>query len=116
MKQEDINRRNLEERVRDLSGKTVEYQKIINELSSEVHRLNELLKTRMMQASEMEGRINQLIEEKGLLEQRVGNEEGNRKRVEDYENKLAMISLEVERLNNNLKVKSNEKSEADREI
>jgi hypothetical protein len=35
------------------------------------------------------------------LKQQAGNEG----KIEDYENKFALISLEVERLNNNLKMK-----------
>ena len=34
MKQEDISKRNADDRIRDLSAKTGEYQKIINELST----------------------------------------------------------------------------------
>jgi len=49
MKQEDSNRHTMEERITDLTSKSAEYQKIINELSAEVHRLNELLKNRLVQ-------------------------------------------------------------------
>ena len=49
MRQEDIAKRNLEERVADLTAKSNEYQKIINELSTEVRRLNDVLKAKLVQ-------------------------------------------------------------------
>lgn len=52
-KQEDSNRMILEERVNDLTGKNGQYQNIITELSTEVHRLNELLKNKLIQINEI---------------------------------------------------------------
>ena len=48
MLQEDNNKKALNERISDLNKKSNEYQKIVNELSSEVNRLNEILKLKLL--------------------------------------------------------------------
>lgn len=62
----------------------------------------------------MESRISHLSNDNMKLQQVSESENGLRGKVEEYENKLALISLELERLNNNIKVKTGEKVEADR--
>lgn len=47
MMQEDLGKKNTQERINDLTKKSGEYQKLINELSSEIQRLNEILKVKL---------------------------------------------------------------------
>ena len=57
MAQEDISKKNTQERISDLTRKCAEYQKLINELSSEIQRLNEILKAKVQEASVLENRL-----------------------------------------------------------
>jgi predicted nucleic acid-binding Zn-ribbon protein len=57
MAQEDISKRNAQERTNDLTRKCGEYQKLINELSSEIQRLNEILKARLQENSVLENKM-----------------------------------------------------------
>lgn len=110
MQQEDNNKRNLQERVSDLSRKSNDYQKLINDLSGEVQRLNEVLRTKLQECSILEGKLHQLAAERDRLQAALQSEGGNRSKLEDYENKFALISLEIERLNGGLKNKVQEKN------
>jgi peptidoglycan hydrolase CwlO-like protein len=49
--QEDIGKKSTQERVNDLTRKSTEYQKLINELSGEIQRLNEILKAKLQETT-----------------------------------------------------------------
>ena len=64
MLQEDNNKKALNERISDLNKKSNEYQKIVNELSSEVNRLNEILKLKLLLNNDLEARLGSHAAEK----------------------------------------------------
>ncbi len=51
MMQEDISKKNAQERISELTKKSSEYQKLTNDLSSEVQRLNEIMKAKLQEYS-----------------------------------------------------------------
>jgi chromosome segregation ATPase len=116
MQQEDHSKRNLQERVGDLSRKSNDYQKLINDLSGEVQRLNEVLRTKLQECSILENKSHQLAAERDRLQAALLSEGNNRSKLEDYENKFALISLEIERLNSGLKNKIQEKNEVEQQV
>lgn len=60
MAQEDISKKNAQERVSELARKCTEYQKLINELSGEIQRLNEILRTKLQEVSILENKLQYL--------------------------------------------------------
>lgn len=105
MAQEDITKKNAQERANELSKKCTDYQKLINDLSGEIQRLNEILRTKLQEVSILENKMQYLAGEKHRLDNELHQHGDKDSKIEDYENKFALISLEVERLNNNLKMK-----------
>jgi DNA repair exonuclease SbcCD ATPase subunit len=111
-----VGKRNLQERVGDLSRKTNEYQRIIEELSAEIKRLNDILKAKLGDIGGLELQVQGLTAEVNRLEQLGNSEAEYRGKLDDYENKLALLSQELERLNGNLKEKINENVELIRKV
>lgn len=116
MAQEDISKKNAQERAGELAKKCTEYQKLINELSGEIQRLNEILRTKLQELSILENKLQYLGGENQRLEAELHQHGDKDSKIEDYENKFALISLEVERLNNNLKVKVQQGAEMEQQV
>lgn len=82
MAQEDISKRNAQERINDLTRKCGEYQKLINELSSEIQRLNEILKSKLQESSVLENKMQYLTGENHRLEAELRQHAGNESKIE----------------------------------
>ena len=116
MAQEDVAKKSAQERAGELARKCTDYQKLINELSGEIQRLNEILRAKLQEASILESKTQYLAAENQRLEGELQQHGDKDSRIEDYENKFALISLEVERLNANLKLKVQQGVELEQQL
>jgi chromosome segregation ATPase len=116
MVQEDISKKNAQDRIVELTRKCTEYQKLINELSGEIQRLNEILRTKLQEITILDSKLQHLGGENERLEGQLRAHGDKDSKIDDYENKFALISLEVERLNSNLKLKLQQATEQEQQL
>lgn len=84
MAQEDIAKKNAQERAGELARKCTEYQKLINELSGEIQRLNEILRVKLQEVALLENKIQYLGGENQRLEGELQQSGDKDSRIEDY--------------------------------
>lgn len=82
MYQEDISKKNQQERIAELNKKTAEYERIIEQLSNQIKRLNNVLKTKLGDITHYESKIYMMNTEIQTLQQKNANEAENRLKIQ----------------------------------